>query len=85
MGRDDELCYDSDPEEITRRRSRCAIGRANSLDTSTSLLHALNRGGSFADSVSPNRQLGVAAPRKLLDVYDDDYVKAQVQVCTRRS
>lgn len=70
----EDLCYDSDPEETTRRPFRSQV-RGHSLDTSTELLRELNQGGSFDDVQIENDNVA----RKLTDFYDEELVKTQVE------
>lgn len=72
----DDLCYDSDPEEITRRRPR--------LDKKESPFMAFNGSkNSRAQEEAASRNSDLVVPRRLDAIFkDDDHAKDVVQVST---
>jgi hypothetical protein len=77
LGHDDEqLCYDSDPEDTTRRRSRSRL-RSNSLDNKLSPTLERDRGTGVPYSPSKH---SIHRSRALTNEFGDDAIKAEVQV-----
>jgi len=77
----EDLCYDSDPEEITRRRHPRDADKKDKNDTTFMAFNDTNTRLGRTKKHGANRKSDLAIPRKLEAIFNnDDHAKDAVQV-----